>query len=410
MPNTPNHDYNVPEAGADDWHLPLNENFEQFDTDIEVRGPDGERGDYDPGAGTKYLATDTGDVYVGDGSAWNRIRTTGVSPTLDQLNPGGEFLGVGRSSRVTGREFFGVATPAGNGQYGGMYLGTDGGQGWPFYGYATGGTGRAWTYYHGGERQWRVYNGGDHLAVTRGGNVGVGTRSPSARLDVAGDTGVGGVAGRVTNENDDDVTSYGFRGVSNSSGTASFGVVGESAASSGFTFGVGGFSDSPEGGGVYGYTESSDGYGVFGRANGAGYGLYSDGPAKVDGDLEVTGNKNFVQAVDTDDGSREVVYTAVEAGTPHTEASGVARLVDGRAAIDLPEHFSMVTSDEDPLAVQVTAHAREPVRPQVVERSTRTVVVKDVEDPTRSYEVSYTVKGTREGHADPEVVRDPGDR
>ena len=71
MPQTPNHGYNVPNEGAQDWHVPLNDNFEQYDTDIEIRDTDGNRSNYDPKQGAKFLATDTGRVYEGDGSNWN---------------------------------------------------------------------------------------------------------------------------------------------------------------------------------------------------------------------------------------------------------------------------------------------------------------------------------------------------
>jgi len=70
---TTNHNYNTPEAGTTDWHVPLNENFSGIDRDIEVRDVDSARGEYDPIAGAKFLATDTGDVYIGDGDAWNRL-------------------------------------------------------------------------------------------------------------------------------------------------------------------------------------------------------------------------------------------------------------------------------------------------------------------------------------------------
>lgn len=70
---TTNHNYNTPAAGTTDWHFPLNENFNSIDADIEVRDTNDARGEYDPIAGAKFLATDTGDVYVGDGSAWNRL-------------------------------------------------------------------------------------------------------------------------------------------------------------------------------------------------------------------------------------------------------------------------------------------------------------------------------------------------
>lgn len=70
---TPNHDYNVPEPGTKRWHEPLNENFRSLDTDVEVRGPESDLDEFDPADGAKFLATDTGTVYVGDGSAWSAI-------------------------------------------------------------------------------------------------------------------------------------------------------------------------------------------------------------------------------------------------------------------------------------------------------------------------------------------------
>ncbi|MFC7225798.1 hypothetical protein N0B31_00145 [Salinirubellus salinus] len=60
--------------------------------------------------------------------------------------------------------------------------------------------------------------------------------------------------------------------------------------------------------------------------------------------------------------------------------------------------------------MQVTPHARERALPQVIERSTHRIVVEEFEGETGSYEVSYTVKGTREGFAGEEVVRDPAAR
>lgn len=43
----------------------------------------------------------------------------------------------------------------------------------------------------------------------------------------------------------------------------------------------------------------------------------------------------------------------------------------------------------------------------MTERSTHRIVVEEFEGATGSYEVSYTVKGTREGYADEAVVREP---
>ncbi|MHB9287608.1 tail fiber domain-containing protein [Halobacteriales archaeon Cl-PHB] len=71
MPQSDNHNYNVPNRGATNWHQPLNDNFEQFDTDIEIRDTSSGRGNYTPKQGAKFLATDSGLVSLGDGSNWN---------------------------------------------------------------------------------------------------------------------------------------------------------------------------------------------------------------------------------------------------------------------------------------------------------------------------------------------------
>lgn len=73
MVMTENHGYNRPEQGTDDWHIPLNENFERLDRDIEIRDITSERNTYDPKDGALFLATDTGDIYLGDGTSWNQI-------------------------------------------------------------------------------------------------------------------------------------------------------------------------------------------------------------------------------------------------------------------------------------------------------------------------------------------------
>lgn len=70
MTNTPNHNYNTPGEGTTNWHIPLNENFDNLDTDVEVRGLDSEKAEYEPKKGAKYEATDSGGIYLGDGDSW----------------------------------------------------------------------------------------------------------------------------------------------------------------------------------------------------------------------------------------------------------------------------------------------------------------------------------------------------
>jgi len=198
------------------------------------------------------------------------------------------------------------------------------------------------------------------------------------------------------------------------------GVQGFATAKTGNTIGFGGRVDSNNGTGVFGNcvngsgstvgiegkVASPDGVGVRGNNTNGGLALEALGNAKINGNLEVTGTKNFVQAVDTESGIKRVAYNAVEAGRARTEADGVGEMEDGRAVIDLPEHFGMVTSEREDLTVQVTAYAKEPVQPQVVERSTDRIVVEDFSDCRDDYSFGYTVKGIREGFEDVEVVRD----
>ncbi|MFC7076575.1 hypothetical protein [Haloarcula halophila] len=72
---TDNHQYETPSAGTLDWHEPLNRNFERIDTDVEIRDTDDARSNYAAKSGAKFLATDTGAVYIGDGGNWVQLGT-----------------------------------------------------------------------------------------------------------------------------------------------------------------------------------------------------------------------------------------------------------------------------------------------------------------------------------------------
>ena len=78
---------------------------------------------------------------------------------------GTNFVGVGRDFRISGNEVFGVRYTGSPNQYGGMYVETSDAAGWPFYGYATNGSFRAWTYYNGAIGDWFLYNAGIRLHV-----------------------------------------------------------------------------------------------------------------------------------------------------------------------------------------------------------------------------------------------------
>lgn len=99
---TDNHDYNVPEPGTLDWHIPLNENFDQLDTDVEIRDTGANKLQYVPKAGAKYYAVDTGAVYLGDGSSWNKISSSGKNPRFESLEAQSATIGDVKDHALNG--------------------------------------------------------------------------------------------------------------------------------------------------------------------------------------------------------------------------------------------------------------------------------------------------------------------
>jgi hypothetical protein len=352
MPQTPNHGYNVPNKGDPDWHEPLNENFEQYDSDIEIRDEDANKGNYEPKQGAKFLATDTETVYVGDGSGWTELASTGRDPELDGLNPGGDNLGVGTTNPATPLDVAGQNNWDLDNNDGDFRIGNDDYR--LSMGVALGGGGA-------GDAAIRA-KGGNQLRLGAGGRRGLTVKSgytsfPTIEIEEKGISW------------EDSSSSYNIRYL------PQYGKYNFFAENSSLLM----LEDSPSN-------------------------LYTD--LEVHGDIDVKGNKNFVQSVDTDDGEKEVVYTASEAPTPRTEASGVAELEDGRAAVELPDHFGWVTDDAEPIIIETTPYSADTGGLAVVERSTERLVVEDL-DGEGDYEFAYTVKGTREGHADKQVVREP---
>jgi hypothetical protein len=125
------------------------------------------------------------------------------------------------------------------------------------------------------------------------------------------------------------------------------------------------------------------------------------GEVTVQNDFTVVGTKNFAM-VDPADSSRWIYYSALEGPEAGTYFRGTARIVGGRAVIELPEHFSKVT-EMDGLTVQLTPlgawHQL-----YVAEKSPQRLIVRDAAGGDGS-EFDFIVQGVRLGYADFQVDR-----
>jgi hypothetical protein len=144
-------------------------------------------------------------------------------------------------------------------------------------------------------------------------------------------------------------------------------------------------------------------YGVYGHSTNIGVVGYTTNSQSAaiwsNGNLSVTGNKNFVQPHPTDS-SKEIVFTCLEGNESGTYFRGTAELSGGRAVIAVPEEFRLVTEAED-LSVQLTPVGARAVL-WVEHQDLDEVVVRGDNDVTFHYQVN----GVRRGFSDTERVRD----
>lgn len=229
-------------------------------------------------------------------------------------------------------------------------------------------------------------------SVSGWGNYGHSTTSDGVHGDTAG-TSASGVAGINTGAGGYGVFgSGGIAGVFGTSGnggtndgTTGLGVLGIGSNGSGGAFGstgVKGVEGGTPGGafGVAGYSTSSSNYGVFAW-----------------GALGASGVKTFVEPHPTD-ASKEIRYASLEGREVGTYFRGTGHLVGGRATIEIPDDFRMVTSSEG-VTVQLTPIG-EAATLYCVTRSLEAIEIGGSAD----VEFDYQVNGLRKAYADFEPV------
>jgi len=90
--------YNKPDKGTQNWHVPLNENFDRLDVDVEHRDVEANRDNYPPASNAKFFSVDTGAMYVGDGDAWRSANVNQIYDTTARYL--GELTGSADASTV----------------------------------------------------------------------------------------------------------------------------------------------------------------------------------------------------------------------------------------------------------------------------------------------------------------------
>jgi hypothetical protein len=144
---------------------------------------------------------------------------------------------------------------------------------------------------------------------------------------------------------------------------------------------------------------SGSGPGVLGTSS-TGLAGEFDGNVLVTGDLQVKGVKNFVQDHPSDP-TKEIVYTVLEGGEARTYTCGTAQLQSGKALIELPEHFGLVT-DQAGLTIYLTPRG-EWLQLYPVELDTAQLIVREAQGKSGAFD--YLICGVRRGYEQHQVLR-----
>jgi len=133
------------------------------------------------------------------------------------------------------------------------------------------------------------------------------------------------------------------------------------------------------------------------------YGEFDNNLIKINGSLQVTGTKNFIQDHPTDL-TKQIVYVCLEGGEAGTYQRGSGQLVNGVAEIALPEHFSLVTNSDEGLTAIVSPRGN--CNGLYVEQiTTSKIVVRELNNGTSNVCFDFIVNGIRIGYENHEVIQ-----
>jgi hypothetical protein len=187
------------------------------------------------------------------------------------------------------------------------------------------------------------------------------------------------------------------------SSVADAGVRGENANGGFGLFGVTNSATTPSAAGVEGLLVNSNGTALasgdlgFRASNAVVYGVFATG------NMGATGTKPFVEPHPTD-ASKVIRYVALEGPEAGTYFRGRGKFVNGRAVVNVPESFRMV-SDPEGLTVQITPIGDDFTMASVVSANLDQITVRGNHD----VEFFYLVQGVRKAYRDWQPIAEGGE-
>jgi hypothetical protein len=122
------------------------------------------------------------------------------------------------------------------------------------------------------------------------------------------------------------------------------------------------------------------------------------------GDGVILADTKYFRVPNPSQRGTEIWYACVEGPEAAAYIRGTAHLVDGRATVTFPDHFTAVATSKG-MTVQTTPHSAESKGLAVVERSIGGFVVRELSNGAGTYDFDYTVMAVRKGHEDYRVIR-----